>query len=224
MRWNNRAFGKILTQGLPIGLVNVLYPLANLQIQSALNSYGVAAIAGNSASATLENVSNACHGNLSAAIGVFMGQNLGAQKHDRVKRTLFHGLWLSPLTGLVIGLSMYLSGRFWVNLILPGDTEAADFAMVRMGCILAFHFVSGFNGVLSHFLQSFGYAFLSSLNSIVCVLGFRFVWMTWVYPRHENFFMLMVCYLISWLLMLTANFCMSAVVYARYRKGRYKRL
>ena len=75
--------------------------------------------------------------------------------------------------------------------------------MVRMGCILAFHFVSGFNGVLSHFLQSFGYAFLSSLNSIVCVLGFRFVWMTWVYPRHENFFMLMVCYLISWLLMLT---------------------
>lgn len=222
MRWSGHALLKILTQGLPIGLVNVLYPLANLQIQSALNSYGVAAIAGNSASATLENVSNACHANLSAATGVFMGQNLGAQQHDRVKRTLFHGLWLAPLTGLVIGLSMYLSGRFWLNLILPGDTEAADYAMVRMGCILAFHFVAGFNGVLSHFLQSFGYAFLSSLNSIVCVLGFRFVWMTWIYPRHENFFMLMVCYLISWLLMLTTNFCMSAVVYARYRKGHYK--
>ena len=28
MRWSNRVFGKILTQGLPIGLVNVLYPLA----------------------------------------------------------------------------------------------------------------------------------------------------------------------------------------------------
>ena len=222
MRWSGLALLKILTQGLPIGLVNVLYPLANLQIQSALNSYGVAAIAGNSASATLENVSNACHANLSAATGVFMGQNLGAQQHDRVKRTLFHGLWLAPLTGLVIGLSMYLSGRFWLNLILPGDTEAADYAMVRMGCILAFHFVAGFNGVLSHFLQSFGYAFLSSLNSIVCVLGFRFVWMTWIYPRHENFFMLMVCYLISWLLMLTVNFCISAVVYARYRKGHYK--
>jgi len=222
MKWSGHALLKILTQGLPIGLVNVLYPLANLQIQSALNSYGVAAIAGNSASATLENVSNACHANLSAATGVFMGQNLGAQQHDRVKRTLFHGLWLAPLTGLVIGLSMYLSGRFWLNLILPGDTAAADFAMVRMGCILAFHFVAGFNGVLSHFLQSFGYAFLSSLNSIVCVLGFRFVWMTWVYPRHENFFMLMVCYLISWLLMLTTNFCMSAVVYTRYRKGHYK--
>ena len=34
--------------------------------------------------------------------------------------------------------------------------------------------------------------------------------------------MLMVCYLISWLLMLTTNFCMSAVVYTRYRKGHYK--
>lgn len=224
LQWKFRAFGKIVTQGLPIGLVNVLYPLAGLQIQTALNSYGVAAIAGNSASVTLENISNAVHGNLAAATGVFMGQNLGAQRHDRVKKTLFHGLWVAPLAGLLLGNFFYLTGRFWVNLILPGDTQAADFALIRMGFILAFHFIAAINGVLSHFLQSFGYSFLSSLNSILCVLGFRVVWMAFVYPRYQSFRCLMCCYFVSWLLMLVTNLCMSAVVYNRYRKGRYKAL
>jgi putative MATE family efflux protein len=224
LRWNNRAFGKILTQGLPIGLVSVLYPLANLQIQSALNSYGVAAIAGNSASITLEGINNAVHGNLATATGVFMGQNLGAQKHDRVKKSFFHGLWISALLSFVIGNFFFYTGRFWLDLILPGDTTAADYAMIRMSFILALQFVAAINNVLSHFLQSFGYAFLSSLNSMACVLGFRVVWMTFVYPRYQTFRCLISCFFVSWLLTLVTNISMAAVVYARYRKGRYKRL
>ena len=93
-----------------------------------------------------------------------------------------------------------------------------------MGFILAFHFVSGTNCVLSQFLQNFGYSFLSSVNSIACVLGFRIVWMNWVYPRFQTFPMLMCCFLVSWLLMMLTNIAMVAVVYARYRKGHYKKL
>lgn len=224
MRWDMATFGKILLQGLPIGLVNVLYPLANLQIQAALNSFGPSAIAGNIASATLENVSNACIGNLGAGTGVFIGQNLGAQRHDRVKRAFFTGLWMTALAGAVVGGSLYLSGRFWLRLIVPGDAAAVEFAMVRMGFILAFHFISGTNCVLSQFLQNFGYSFLSSANSIACVLGFRIVWMNWVYPRFQTFPMLMCCFLVSWTLMMITNIAMVAVVYVRYRKGHYKKL
>lgn len=224
MRWDMATFGKILLQGLPIGLVNVLYPLANLQIQAALNSFGPSAIAGNIASVTLENISNACIGNLGAGTGVFIGQNLGAQKHDRVKRAFFTGLWMTALAGAVVGGSLYLSGRFWLRLIVPDDAAAVEFAMVRMGFILAFHFISGTNCVLSQFLQNFGYSFLSSANSVACVLGFRIVWMNWVYPRFQTFPMLMCCFLVSWTLMMIANIAMVAVVYARYRKGHYKKL
>ena len=224
MRWKGYAFGKIVGQGLPIFLVNVLFPVANLQIQSALNSYGVAAIAGNSASISLEGINSAIHGNLATATGVFIGQNLGAQQHDRVKRSFFSGLWISALLSLLIGNFFYATGRFWLNLILPGDTLAADFAIIRMGFILAFGFVAAINGVLSHFMQSFGYAFLSSLNSMICVLGFRVVWMNFVYPRYQTFRCLMCCYFVSWLLMLMTNIIMTSVVYARYKKGHYKRL
>ena len=131
---------------------------------------------------------------------------------------------MAPLAGVLFGTLFYQTGYFWLELILPGDPAAAEFAMIRMSFILAFHFIPALNGVMSHFLQGFGYAFLSSLNSIICVLGFRVVWMTFVYPRYQTFRCLMACYFVSWLLMLTTNLCMSTVVYWRYRKGRYKRL
>ena len=224
LRWSNTFFKKILANGLPLGLVNILYPLGSLQIQSALNSYGVSAIAGNSASITLENITSAFHGNLSSGTGVFIGQNLGAQEHKRVKRCFLHGLWISTLTSGLVGNALFVTGRFWVGLIVPDDPLAVEFALIRMQYILALQFISGCNGVLSHFLQNFGYSFLSSLNSIVCVLGFRVVWMTWIYPLKPTFHMLMACFLVSWLLMLVTNTVMFTVVYARYRKGKYRML
>ena len=224
LKWSGTFFKKILSNGLPLGLSAILYPLGSLQIQSALNSYGVSAIAGNSASITLENLNNAFHGNIGSATGVFIGQNLGAQEHRRVKQSFLHGLWLSALISGTVGSTLFATGRFWVGLIVPGDTLAADYALIRMQYILAFQFIAAFNNTLSHFLQNFGYSFLSSLNSIVCVLGFRVVWMTWIYPLNPTFHMLMACFLVSWLLMLITNTAMFTVVYLRYRKGKYRQL
>lgn len=222
--WNTKAFTKILFQGLPIGLTNVLYPLAGLQIQAALNSYGVSALAGNSASVTLESIAGAFTGNLAAATGVFMGQNLGAQDHIRVRQSFVRGTLLTVMTGMVLGASLYFSGRFWVGMILPGDPVAVEYAMTRASYILLFYAVSAMNQGLSQLLQSFGYSFLSSLNSIFWVLGFRVVWMTWIYPRYTSFSCLMCCFLVSWLLMMVTNIVMTAVVYSRYLHGKYKRL
>lgn len=224
LRWSGTFFKKILFNGLPLGLSAILYPLGSLQVQSSLNSYGVSAIAGNSASITLENLTTAFHGNIGSASGVFIGQNLGAQQHRRVKLSFLHSLWLSSLVATIVGNTLFITGRFWVGLIVPGDTLAADFALIRMQYILAFQFVSACNNVIAHFLQHFGYSFLSSLNSIVCVLGFRVVWMTWIYPLNPTFHMLMACFLVSWLLMLATNTVMFTVVYLRYRKGKYRRL
>lgn len=224
LRWSGAFFRKILFLGLPVGLTNILYPLGSLQIQSALNSYGVAAIAGNSASITLESISSSIHGNINSSVGVFVSQNLGAEKHDRVKKTLLYGGILAVVAATLIGNSLHLTGSFWLGLLLPGDTAAWEFARIRMGYILGYQFIAAINGTLSHFLQSFGYSFLSSLNSIVSVLGFRVVWMTWIYPLNPTFSRLMACFLVSWLIMLFFNFCMSVPVYLRYRKGKYKRL
>ena len=223
MRFDITALKKIVVLGAPIALSNALFPLANLQILAAVNSYGPMALAGNSASHTLQTISSPFHAGISATTAVFMGQNLGAQKHDRVKKSFFNCLWISFFVGLAEGLFFYHTGRFWLGFIID-DPIAIDYAMIGIEHIIQFYFIAALNGVLSHALQAFGYSTLSSANSIFCVFVFRMIWMNFIYPYIESFRGLMFCYTVSWLLMLIANLIFITIIYQRYKKGKYKKL
>ncbi len=223
IKWNNKAFGQLFSLGGPIALYNMLFPLANLQITAAVNSYGVSAVAGNGASNTMQSLSGAVHSSFAASTGVFIGQNLGAEKTDRVKKSFFHCLWISFVFAFIFGIFFYRTGRFWLGFIVPDDPVAVEYAMISMEHIIQFYFIAAVNGVLGQFIQSFGYSFLSSLNSVVFVLGFRVFWMNLVYPHIESFRGLMFCYTVSWTLLMITNIIMVSVVYRRYTKGKYKR-
>ena len=107
--WNWRAFYKIIANGLPIGLSNSLYSLANLQIQSALNSFGSAAIAGNAATVNVEGIIGAiAAGPWGSTVGVFVGQNVGAQKYERVPRIMTTCFCFTLCTASLMSAAVYL--------------------------------------------------------------------------------------------------------------------
>jgi len=95
---------------------------------------------------------------------------------------------------------------------------------IRICCILTCYGIFGASNTLDHFLQSFGYSFVNSLTNMFWVLGFRLFWMNLVYPRNPTFPMLMICFPISWLLILLTNIAIGSVVYIRFRKGKYRHL
>ncbi len=220
-----RALFGMLRFGIPLAVTNILYPIANLQIQSAINSYGSAAIAGSSAATNLEGIVSAFTSSFSTTVSVFMSQNLGARLHDRVKKSFFHSLWMAVTVGVVMGSFMFLTGRFWLSILLgAGAKEATDFGMVRLFFVTFFYFIAAANSVLGHAIQSFGYPIISSINSIVCILVFRIIWMWWIYPAHENFIWLNACFTVSWSLLLCANVICFIIFYRRYLKGKYKHI
>jgi len=223
IRWNNNAVKQIFSLGGPIALYNMLFPLANLQISSAVNSYGVSATAGVGASNTMQSLSGSIHSSFAASTGVFVGQNLGARNRERVKKCFFHCLWISFAFGLVFGTFFYRTGRFWLGFIIPDDPTAIEYALVSMEHIIQFYFIAAINGVLGQFIQTFGYSLLSTTNSVVFVLGFRVFWMNIVYPHIESFRGLMFCYTVSWTLMMISNIIMATVIYKRYNKGKYRK-
>jgi Na+-driven multidrug efflux pump len=224
IRWYLSSFARVMRYGIPIALSNALYPMANLQIQTAINSYGVSAIAGNSAAITLEGFSSAVNGAMGTTTTTFMGQNLGAEKPDRVRRVFRSTLLIGIICGIVLGGFMFLTGRFWLGLILTDDPAAIDFGMVRMFFITLFVFVSASNSVIGHALQAFGYSTFSALNSMVSVFGFRMIWMFFVYAYVQTYPCLIACFLVSWVFMLLCNITAFVFVYSRYKKGRLKRL
>lgn len=206
IRFHLRSFGQILAQGLPMAFSTALYPFANLQIQSAINTFGVSAIAGNSACATLEGIPGAFCGSFNSTTSVFMGQNLGAGKHDRANQTFRNCMIINITVGLVLGIGMNFIGRFLLRFFLPDDPMGVEYGMIRMFYVCGFYVIACIKGILASAIQTFGYASFSALNSIVWVCGFRFFWMYVIYPHFETFDMLMACFIVSWTLVMIAEF------------------
>lgn len=204
IRFDLRSFRHIMAQGLPMALTNALYPFANLQIQTAINSYGVSAIAGNSAAGSLEAIFNSFSGAFSSTSSVFVGQNMGAKNNARARQAMRQCLWIGCAVGIVLGVSIYLTGDFWLSLYLPDDPMGIYYGKIRMTYVLLFNAVSCAKGVYGTALQNCGYIPFTTICSIFGIFGFRMFWMWCVYPYFSNFHMLMACFLISWTLVFIA--------------------
>lgn len=226
MRFNLKAFGNILRFGLPMMLTHALFPLSNLQIQSAINSFGVPATAGNSAASTIETVLSATSGPFGTTAATFIGQNIGAQKPDRVKNSFYQCLIWSVLIGGTIGVLAHLTGNLWLGFIVGhGNEEAIKFGLVRMSCTSMFYIVNCVNTVYANALQAHGYSSFSAINSIFCVFIFRIIWMQGLYPQcahlptYQRFFVVTVCFLVSWVLRMMVNVVAFAVIRTKYNRG-----
>ena len=218
MRLEMGALGRVLAAGLPMALVHSLFPLSNLQIQSAINSHGVAAIAGNGAVATIESVVSALTGPLGTSASVFIGQNIGAKKHDRVKRSFWMCMLFALVIGGGIGAFTYLTGKFWLSLIVGADAAAIEYGLTRMFCTTLFHVIAAINGVFASAILAHGFSVASSINAIFSVFVFRIIWMQTVYPKSGTFWSIVVCFIISWALRMLVNIVLYSAIWRHYRK------
>ena len=116
-----------------------------------------------------------------------------------------------------------------LKLFLPSDDLAIRFAQVRMFSLFTLFWMAAINSVLSAAVQAFGYPSLPMINSIVTVLLFRVVWMSWIYPNLPsytdpvlNIFNLYSCYMVSWTLSLIAIAVIFFIIYYRYKRGKVR--
>lgn len=220
--WDIKTFGLILKYGLPICFYHAIFPITNVMISSAINSFGPAAIAGSTAASNLEGILNSVTSAFNISAMTFIGQNLGAKKPDRVRRSFWICLAVSTILTLVVTAIMCLSIRFWLGFFVGTDEEAINFALVRVKYLTSIYFVGAMNSVFSGVLQAFGYSFLTSLNSVSAVFILRVIWMNFIYPQFKTFGSIFFCYTVSWGLLWVCNVAIAIVVFARYKKNKLK--
>jgi len=224
LQFDTGVLRQLLVQGLPISLYRVLFPLSDLQIQSAVNSFGSAVVAGNSAASAIEGIVYAFTVTMGTASSVFVGQNLGAEKPDRVRRSIFSCVAMSLVITGILATGIYSTGRFWLGLLLSDSPASIEYGLIRMDFLLRFYVICAMNCILGPTLQSFGYSFINSLYSVVFVLLFRVGWMNWIYPHYQSYGALVACFLCSWICLMTVSLITLVLVLHRYRKGKYRKL
>ena len=124
--------------------------------------------------------------------------------------------------GLVFAVLGTVLFRPLISLFVTEEAAIAA-ARIRLRYVLQMYFISCANQCLSRTLQTFGYSFLSTVNSVVSVLGFRFFWTQFVYVKCPTFDVLCQCYTVSWLFLLVVNiFFVLFIYHRRFKKGRLK--
>ena len=215
----------ILRFGVPGFVTSILYPLSNLQIQTALNGYGSAAIAGNSAASSMESLLGAFTGPFSTSASVFMNQNIGAEKPARVRKTMCITILMEGTLGIGVGLIMLLTGEFWLTLILGTGSElAVAYGIIKLQTVVIKYAAAACSGTLRALITVLGYPTLSASLSLLCILGIRAIWMTWIYPLLDTFFWLNMCQTVSSAVLMLLFVIIGAILYKRYRKGIYKKI
>lgn len=225
LRWSNAAFGQIMRHGLPIGVVQALFPLSNLQIIAQVNSYGTAVMAGNAAINQLDAIlSTIVAAPWATALTAFAGQNLGAQKNARVKKSIAYCIGIAAVLSLCFVLIFTFFSEPLISLFTR-DPEAIAAAQIKSKYTMQMYLIAAVNACVARIIQVFGYPFLQTAQSILTVFVFRFFWTQIVYAKHPTLDVLFLCFAVSWTLSLLINTGIATYLYQlRFKKGKLKKM
>ena len=95
----------IITVGLPTGVQSIVFNVANVVVQSTINSFGSAAMAGAAAAHSIEGFVYCIMDSFAQTCVTFTSQNLGAGKLDRVDRAALLCNLCAFGFGLVLGVA-----------------------------------------------------------------------------------------------------------------------
>ena len=206
---------RILAVGVPAGLQFVTFDLANLLIQSGINSFGSTTIAAFTAYAKADMLTWMLSGAFGVAITTFVGQNFGAQKYDRIYKSVKICLGMGvALIGFCSGVIIFF--RHFILGIFSADPEVIRMGAWLMLWVVPFNVIFVPVEIFAGAMRGTGYSVVPTAITCVCVCIFRVVWLFTVVSIFHTLEMLMLCYPISWIL------ADIAFVIA-YRRGKWLR-
>ena len=217
MRFSFRVFRDMLRYGLPAMFTLVVSPLVNMQIQSAINSHGADAIAGNTACMQFENLISYVVLALSSATLTFMGQNIGAGKPDRVRRVFFCGTASSMSIAAALVALILIFSRPLLSIYVGSSAAAVEFGAIRMRYVLLFFIVT--SNPMNVAIRAFGQPQWETGVNLFFSLGFRTIWMQFIYPIKATIEALYLCFPVTYILTQICYVCILTVLFRRYNKS-----
>ncbi len=197
---------KIMQIGLPAGFQGTVFSLSNVVIQSAVNSFGNIAVAGNSAAANIEGfVYMAMNAFYQATIS-FTSQNYGAREYKRIYKILFAGELFVIVTGVLLGNLAVVFGETLLGIYSP-STDVVMAGMERLKIICTLYALCGVMDVLVGALRGIGYSVIPMIVSLVGACVLRLLWIATVFkiPGYHNLTIVYLSYPLTWTITLSVH-------------------
>ena len=187
----------IVTIGLPAGLQSVMYGISNIIIQTSLNSLGTETVAAHTAFTKIDAIYWMISGAFSVSIITFIGQNYGARKFDRMKKSIKVCLFMDLIASLLLTTVMMVAGPYLLRLF-TSDQEVIGIGMQIIHMIAPSFGLFILMEILSSSLRGMGNVVIPMLMTCggVCVL--RILWIFLFVRTHLSVTTILMSYPISW--------------------------
>ncbi len=190
---------KMLQIGIPAGIQGMVFSIANVFIQAAINLYGSDAIAGSAAALNYEYYCYFVVSAFSQAAVTFISQNYGARQIERCKKIFRQTMLLSVIACGCLNLFFVWQRRFAIS-IFTSSPDVYQFAAIRMEIVLLTQALACSYEIAGAALRGLGYSMLPAILTVFGTCVLRLFWVYVICPMIPGFDNLMLIYPISWII------------------------
>ena len=184
----------VIVQGLPSGIQNSVISLANVIVQSNINSFGANAMAGCGAYSKVEGFAFLPVTCFAMALATFVSQNVGAGQPDRVRKGMKFGILCSIAMAEVVGVCIYLASP-WLIGAFSSEPDVIAFGVQQAHTAALFYCLLAFSHCCAGILRGLGRPVVPMMVMLAvwCVLRITYITITlhfihaigvvfWAYP------------------------------------------
>lgn len=190
---------KMLKIGIPAGLQGMVFSVANLFIQRALNGFGSNAVAGSAVALNYEFFTYFIIAAFNQTTVTFTSQNYGAGYYERCKKICKLNLILSFLASAAFAWTVVLGRGFFISLF-TSKQAVAKYAEIRILHILTLNCLVSTYEISGSALRGMGYSLTPAILTVFGTCIFRLVWIATICKKYKSFAVLLNVYPITWVI------------------------
>lgn len=187
----------IIKIGIPAGLQSVMYSGSNVIIQSTLNTFGTDVIAAWTAYSKIDATFWMTINAFGISITTFVGQNFGAKKYDRMKKSVKVCLAMAMLISVALSVVLMTFGGNILRLF-TNDSVVIEKGIQIMSIMVPFYFAYVCIEILSGAVRGTGDSLIPMLMTCFGICILRVLWIWFVIPHHHNLSMVIASYPATW--------------------------
>lgn len=156
--------------GIPVAMQNSMIAVSLIVLQRVVNGFGEVAVAAFTATSRIEQLIQQPFNSLGAAMATFAGQNMGANKLERVRKGYYKSIFIVAGFSIIALLAAQLGGHAIMGVFVEEQPiiELGAKAIKITSCM---YFALGMIYITRGLLNGTGDAFYSMINGIVEVAG-----------------------------------------------------
>lgn len=198
LKINKETAVKIIKIGLPTAIQNMVISFSNVLVQSSVNAYGATAMAGYAAYLKIDGFNILPVLSISMAVTTFTGQNVGANRLDRVKKGMYSSLIMVLVYTAFIGAVLLIFSHQVLGLFTH-SAQVIMYGQLAMKYFCPYYFLLGILNVLAGTVRGAGKGIPPMIILLFSMCIFRILWIKIALPFYSSIDGVFILYPISWL-------------------------